>query len=1452
MMQPRRFVVLFLICTWVAVAETGSHFQIYHESEGKCLAVMNDGKLQLLNCNRNSMAQKFFWGSQHRIYNGYAKQCLVVKESANWATVVLKVCNEKEELQKWECKNDTFVDLKDKRLHLHYKTSVLHVCNDTQCTSKWRIYGTTESICSQPQEDLFTILGNSQGKPCMFPFKYENSWYTECTTRNKASDEPWCATVTDYNDDQKWGLCPSKSTKHWDQNSVNQDWYLINPSAQLKWHQARMSCRQMGADLLSILEPHEQNFISGLSQKHSSALLWIGLNSLSSGNGWQWVDGRPFRYLNWAPGHPSSTPGYNCGIVNTGRASFWETSDCSQVTGYICRRSSSRGIPTVHPADGNSYRCPKHWLTYRDQCFDLRRLKKVWKEALAECRRDGGDLASIHDIAEQDFIISQLGYLPTDKLWIGLNDQKIQQLFEWSDGSAVTFTKWELDEPSHVSVLKEDCVLMRGEEGKWADDNCENDFGFICKKKAEVVPGGLVTTAPGCSEGWTRHGSFCYQIGSEEKTFEDANQDCLSKDSHLVNVASRFENAFLTSLVGLRPERYFWIGLSNKDQKETFVWTSSANVRFTHFGPGLPGQQQGCVAMMTGTAAGLWDVLSCTRGEKYICKTLAQGVEPTTAPPTTAPARCADGWKPLGMRDSCYKVYKRYRDGRKTWFESQKYCRDIGGDLLSIHSELDVKHMRDSDPYDMDDFSLHWSWPDTAWIGLSALDPTSGFVWSDGSSSAFENWDDEEPNNYNGVELCGEIYSYNLKWNDRHCESLNSWICQIRKGVTPNPEPTDSPLVYNKTEDGWIVYDGTEYYINRNLHSMEEARQYCQRKSGDLVVINGESERVFLWKMMTQMETFYWRSGQYYIGLTIDLDQSVQWMDGSPTVFLAWDKDEPGFTNYDENCVVMTSGMGFWMNTNCGKPMPSVCKRASGSPPNATLPPPMSKGGCALGWTHFDGKCYGFFGKNSEEQKSWEDARNYCIMKESRLASILSEEEQVFLVSELIDTPVDMWTGLNSQNRDSHFLWSDGKPVQYLNWAKGHPYNVPYHSHHEYFMQFPQTGSPKCTLLSRHPENMVGKWKTASCLEKHGFICKKDSDPARPIPTPEPPGTQHNIGNGTLVVVPEHMDWYSANQHCKAKTANLASVPDMLIQSVLHRLAYELKQRLWIGLNTNETDGYFKWSDNWLFHFTNWGLGEPRSDLPCVFVDVDGKWKTDHCNGTYHPVCKTWSGTIPTHPPQIPGRCPDLEWIPFRGHCYKIESSSGGSWAYAATECRKLGASLVTITDPVENNFLYSNVEPIRRPNWQYWIGLYLNYQGQWVWFDDSPVDYTNWEDAFVATDRICAFLNPFTSKWGMSSCLGNEYYICKVDKVIQPPVTPSITVLPRHGGPHVYTGIIVVVLVLLVALAGLAFLFVRRRGGATITVPPSFENMLYFGSHRRPDVDILTKNMEVHPEGSQ
>lgn len=50
----------------------------------------------------------------------------------------------------------------------------------------------------------------------------------------------------------------------------------------------------------------------------------------------------------------------------------------------------------------------------------------------------------------------------TDVLWVGLNDQRNQMLFEWSDRSPVSFTYWQSGEPSHANNLQEDCVLIRG------------------------------------------------------------------------------------------------------------------------------------------------------------------------------------------------------------------------------------------------------------------------------------------------------------------------------------------------------------------------------------------------------------------------------------------------------------------------------------------------------------------------------------------------------------------------------------------------------------------------------------------------------------------------------------------------------------------------------------------------------------------------------------------------------------------------------------------------------------------------------------------------------------------------------------------------------------------------------------------------------------------------------
>uniref|UniRef100_A0A3Q3KI24 C-type lectin domain-containing protein n=1 Tax=Monopterus albus TaxID=43700 RepID=A0A3Q3KI24_MONAL len=142
------------------------------------------------------------------------------------------------------------------------------------------------------------------------------------------------------------------------------------------------------------------------------------------------------------------------------------------------------GFPLVLSLSTGSYHhcndqpsfCPSHWVPYGGNCYYLVRDKKMWRDALAACHREGGDLASIHNIEEQSFIISQTGYCKY-VLWIGLNDQRNQLLFEWSDHSHVTFTQWLTGEPSHL----ESCVDINSDSGKWSTNSCSRYRSYICK-----------------------------------------------------------------------------------------------------------------------------------------------------------------------------------------------------------------------------------------------------------------------------------------------------------------------------------------------------------------------------------------------------------------------------------------------------------------------------------------------------------------------------------------------------------------------------------------------------------------------------------------------------------------------------------------------------------------------------------------------------------------------------------------------------------------------------------------------------------------------------------------------------------------------------------------------------------------------------------------------------------
>lgn len=83
----------------------------------------------------------------------------------------------------------------------------------------------------------------------------------------------------------------------------------------------------------------------------------------------------------------------------------------------------------------------------------------------------GANLISIQSMAENSCIINALnskGY--GGVIWIGLNDEAVEGVFEWYDQSPVTFTNWAPGEPNNLGG-NEDCVQIYP-DGLWNDLPC--------------------------------------------------------------------------------------------------------------------------------------------------------------------------------------------------------------------------------------------------------------------------------------------------------------------------------------------------------------------------------------------------------------------------------------------------------------------------------------------------------------------------------------------------------------------------------------------------------------------------------------------------------------------------------------------------------------------------------------------------------------------------------------------------------------------------------------------------------------------------------------------------------------------------------------------------------------------------------------------------------------------
>uniref|UniRef100_R4FJR2 LP-Fur-1 n=1 Tax=Furina ornata TaxID=529697 RepID=R4FJR2_9SAUR len=144
--------------------------------------------------------------------------------------------------------------------------------------------------------------------------------------------------------------------------------------------------------------------------------------------------------------------------------------------------------------EANRY-CPFDWLSYNVSCYKFFFQRMTWDEAQRFCveQQENSQLASIHDMGESvklsNYMSQRWNFFD---VWMGLRLSKRKGIWEWSDGSNLTYTSWEDGEPNNFFNREFCAVLSIGSRYlQWNDKNCMHKHPFVCKFQPRSEAGAL-------------------------------------------------------------------------------------------------------------------------------------------------------------------------------------------------------------------------------------------------------------------------------------------------------------------------------------------------------------------------------------------------------------------------------------------------------------------------------------------------------------------------------------------------------------------------------------------------------------------------------------------------------------------------------------------------------------------------------------------------------------------------------------------------------------------------------------------------------------------------------------------------------------------------------------------------------------------------------------------------
>ncbi|KAJ8255349.1 hypothetical protein GJAV_G00203860 [Gymnothorax javanicus] len=1332
------------------------NFTIRHVALGLCLRADLEG-LRLMECS-GSPEEQWKWGSGHRLFHVVTAQCLGLKVPDKNKTLALLDCGSSNGTLSWRCEGLAVYVWS--RNYLSVTDGKLVARSSSE--DRWARDSSTESICQQPYQVVFTTNGNSFGAPCEFPFRHNGTWYHGCVPSDSYS---WCSTTEDYDTDQKMGYCLKYEEGcgvHW-KASASGFCYQHNTKSLVSWQEARATCLSQGGDLLSITSADE---LAIVNDGDFPQQMWIGLNQLDMSQGWQWSDGSPLTLVNWNEGMTSLSilKESDCAVKTA--EGLWEKVACDNKLPFVCKKVSNQTQPRpTSPWMLNSSTCDPGWQQRNGFCYMMVTDQPLTQlKAQDYCGSRQAALISMHSLADLEAISD----FHTDGgvgMWTGLRSEDAPASFQWMDKSPVSFSHWARDEPRVLHYSRPTCVSYSGELLLWRVAPCEIKRPFVCKKKGDGAEPVTNKSCPTNGE-WKRHGNACYKVNPTKVLF---------KDRCNLTIVNRFEQAYINTLIRDQSEiQYFWVGLQDANKTGQYQWSSkdgpNARLTFSNWAkdePKLPGQ---CAVMSNGKLTGKWEVRSCAEFRAgSVCKEeLNQTVAPYPDPDPDPSLPCDDGWESMEGFSYCYKVFHAERLSRKrTWEEAERFCEALGGHLPSFSSvdEMEALHKVLRGSISNDRFF---------WVGLNRRNPASGnaWEWSDGRpvSSVIVSGDLQEDDEYNRdcvafqtmkrsyLSMIFSLHGYFLRLyyaKPFHCDAQLEWVCQIPRGKKALIPEWYNPSGHHESS---VFVDGNEFwFVSDPKLSFEEAGLYCSSNGSILASPQSSGE---IGVIITQLQK-------------ISDEKQSWWVDipepELPFPLLFHPRHHPSLLG---GCSSLKSdSLLVEREHRCDHRLAFVCEKVNITTVEKEPVGPHPGGlPCGNGSYAFRDKCYTVF---KPLLRSFDKAVEHCLSLRGTLPIISNQAEQDFIISLLPDyLPRKHWIGLLRRQITRDWAWVDQSPVGFEN------FNTLLHGQMRVMVVNSFGNLDICAYLYNDPSpDMMGTWDYMPCSDKqYVAVCQHYADQPEKPKFPEGP---FDVRNHTYEVLQKNLTWFAANEQCKARGMELASVADGYSQAVLTVATSRTDGPLWIGLFSEDDGVHYHWTDHSHTVFSRW-FAEPTSGR-CVYLDTDGFWKASECEEELGgAIChvpqeeKTFENTAV----KCPHRANGPDWMPFRKHCYAFHREASRWAAFEKGDsretCKKLdpNAEVLTIRDEEENEFVRKQLLRFKDLVAFVWIGIFKdNETNQLKWYDGTNVQYHNWKDGRPnITDKFLAGLSSsgtwklFTNKLLFDRLKQVSVVACKID----------------------------------------------------------------------------------------